>query len=90
MIIADYHVTTKNMAPVLDRIRTAPVFKENGLAYAPDWIFASDPETMRDFLHRVRATYGSPQEWALAKGLTPDDVTRLRQTVLRHPDDLGE
>lgn len=82
VIIADYHVTTKNMAPVLERIRTAPVFKENGLAYAPDWIFASDPETMRDFLHRMRAAHGSAEQWALVNGLTPEEIDRLRSTLL--------
>jgi protein tyrosine/serine phosphatase len=82
VIVADYHVTTKNMAPVVERIRTAPVFKENGLAYAPDWIFASDPETMREFLARMRAQYGDAERWALARGLTADAIDRLRETLL--------
>ena len=82
VIVADYHVTTRNMEPVIERIRTAPVFKENGLAYAPDWIFASDPETMRDFLARMRREYGGAEQWALAKGLTPDEIARLRATML--------
>ena len=82
VIVADYHVTTKNMAPVLERIRTAPVFKENGLAYAPDWIFASDPETMREFLMRLRAAHGDAEQWALAAGLSPDEIARLRETLL--------
>ncbi len=82
VIVADYHVTTRNMAPVLERIRTAPVFKENGLAYAPDWIFASEPETMREFLRRLRETYGSAESWALAHGLTAEEIARLRATLL--------
>ena len=82
MIVADYHVTTKNMAPVIERIRTAPVFKENGLAYAPDWIFASDPETMRGFLARLRETYGDAERWALGNGLTDEEIDRLRATLL--------
>lgn len=85
VIVADYHVTTKNMAPVVERIRSAPVFKENGLAYAPDWIFASDPETMRDFLARMRATYGDAEQWALGRGLTVQEIDRLRQTLLDPP-----
>ena len=82
VIVADYHVTTKNMAPVIERIRTAPVFKENGLAYAPDWIFASDPETMRSFLHRMRATYGDAEQWVLGHGLSAEEIARLRTTLL--------
>ena len=82
VIVADYHVTTRNMEPVIERIRTAPVFKENGLAYAPDWIFASEPETMRDFLARMRAEHGSAELWALANGLTAEEIARLRATML--------
>ena len=82
VIVADYHVTTRNMEPVIERIRTAPVFKENGLAYAPDWIFASEPETMRDFLARMRAEHGSAEEWALSNGLTTEEIARLRATML--------
>lgn len=82
VIVADYHVTTRNMEPVIERIRTAPVFKENGLAYAPDWIFASEPETMRDFLARMRAEHGSAEEWALSNGLTAEEIARLRATML--------
>jgi protein-tyrosine phosphatase len=81
-IAADYHVTTKNMAPVVERIRNAPVFKENGLAYAPDWIFASDEGTMLGFLERMTATYGSAEAWALERGLTPDQVDALRTSLL--------
>ena len=82
VIVADYHVTTKNMAPVVERIRTAPVFKENGLAYAPDWIFASDPETMRGFLERMREAHGDAERWALGHGLTAEEIARLRATLL--------
>jgi protein tyrosine/serine phosphatase len=78
VIVSDYHLTTKNMAPVLERIRNAPVFKENGLADAPDWIFASDPETMRGFLTRMTATYGGAEEWALAQGLSSELLAQVR------------
>lgn len=81
-IVADYHVTTKNMAPVIERIRTAPVFRENGLASAPDWIFASDPETMEGFLARMTETYGGAEAWALAEGLTPEQIASLRASLL--------
>jgi hypothetical protein len=81
-IAADYHVTTKNMAPVVERIRSAPVFKENGLAYAPDWIFASDAETMLAFLERMTDTYGGAAEWALEHGMTSDQLDSLRSSLL--------
>ena len=81
-IAADYHVTTKNMAPIIEGIRNAPVFKENGLADAPDWIFASDPETMAGFLARMTETYGGAEAWALANGLNPDQIASLRASLL--------
>jgi protein-tyrosine phosphatase len=82
-IVADYHVTTKNMAPIIEGIRNAPVFKENGLAAAPDWIFASDPETMAGFLERMTETYGSAEAWALGAGLTPEQIEGLRTSLLQ-------
>lgn len=81
-IVDDYHLTTKNMAPVVERIRSAPVFKENGLAYAPDWIFASDPETMRGFLERMTDTYDGAEGWALASGITAAQISDLRSTLV--------
>jgi protein tyrosine/serine phosphatase len=82
VIVADYHVTSANMGPILERIRSAQVFQDNGLAAAPMWIFESHPETMREFLARMTERYGSAEQWALAQGLGPDDIARLRDTLL--------
>ena len=82
VIVADYHVTTANMAPILERIRSAQVFKDNGLAAAPDWIFESEPATMRAFLARMTEGYGGAEQWALAKGLTAAEIAQLRDTLL--------
>jgi protein-tyrosine phosphatase len=82
LIAADYHVTNKNMATTLERIRNAPIFKENGLADAPDWIFAADRETMTGFLDRMTAVHGGAEAWALAHGITAQQVASLRSTLL--------
>lgn len=82
VIVADYHVTSRNMAPVVERIRSAQVFKDNGLAEAPDWIFASEPETMREFLSGMRSAYGSAERWALDRGLSAEEIDRLRATLI--------
>ena len=84
LIVEDYHLTTKNMAPVIERIRNAPVFKENGLAAAPDWIFASDQITMEGFLERMTATYGGAEGWALQHGLGQVEIDLLRAELLNH------
>ncbi len=81
-IVDDYHATTPNMAPILERIRAAQVFQDNGLAQAPDWIFESEPETMRGFLVALHERYGDAEGWARAKGLSDDEIARLRSTML--------
>ena len=67
---------------ILERVRSAAVYQDNGLAAAPAWIFGAEPETMRGLLETLTATYGSAEQWALAKGLAPEDVDRLRTTLL--------
>ena len=81
-IVADYHVTTANMAPIVDRIRAASVYRDNGLAAALQWIFDSEPETMRAFLVELEVRYGTAEDWALAKGLPPETITALRDELL--------
>ena len=81
-IAADYQLTTDNMLPIIERIRNAPVYKENGLAFAPSWIFASDPETMLAFLERMTAKYGSAEGWALQHGLTQAEIDAIREHLL--------
>jgi protein tyrosine/serine phosphatase len=82
VIANDYHLTTANMAPILERIRTAPIFKENGLAFAPDWLFASDPETMLAFFERMTQRYGNAESWALQRGLTQSEIDAIREHLL--------
>ena len=82
-IVADYHVTHGNMAPILERIRAAQVFQDNGLATAPMWIFEAHPDTMREFLQHVTETYGGAEGYVLAKGMAPQTVARLRADLLQ-------
>jgi protein-tyrosine phosphatase len=82
VIVADYHVTSDNMATIVERIRSAQVFQDNGLAAAPMWIFESHPETMREFLARMTDRYGGAEQWALVRGLAAEDIARLRDTLL--------
>lgn len=81
-IVADYRATSANMGRILERIRSAQVFQDNGLAAAPMWIFESHPGTMRAFLERMTERYGSAELWALAKGLDAGGIARLRDTLL--------
>jgi protein-tyrosine phosphatase len=81
-IVADYHATTINMAPIVASIRAANVYRDNGLASAPQWIFDSEPETMRAFLSELEVRYGSAEGWALAKGLGAETIAALRESLL--------
>ena len=88
-IVADYHVTHGNMAPILERIRAAQVFQDNGLATAPMWIFEAHPDTMREFLRHVTKTYGGAEGYVLAKGMNPSAVDRLRAELLEDEQRSG-
>lgn len=81
-IVADYHITAANMAPIVDRIRAARVFQANGLAAAPDWIFAADAATMQGFLAGVADRYGGAAGWARERGLGAADIAALRSHLV--------
>jgi len=81
-IVADYHVTAGNMATILERIRSAHVYQDNGLASAPMWIFEAQPETMQEFLSHVSDQYGGAEGYVVAKGMSPAAVERLRAELL--------
>ena len=81
-IAADYHVTTANMVSIIARMRGAQVYKDNGLAYAPDWIFESETQTMLAFLARMKDRYGSAEAWALGRGLSRAEIDSLRAALL--------
>jgi len=81
-IAADYHLTNANMEPIIERVRNAPVYKENGLAYAPQWIFDAQPETMIAFLARMTEIYGGAEQWALQRGITPAQIASIREHLL--------
>jgi protein-tyrosine phosphatase len=84
-IVADYAETTRNMPGILARIRQSPFFRSNGLAAAPEWIFSSEPATMRDFLGFMDAEFGGTERWALTTGLSAQRIQKLRDRLLE-PD----
>ena len=81
-IVADYHATAANMAPILERIRAAPVYHDNGLATAPAWIFAAEPSTMRGFLRGLAVEHGGAAEYVRAHGMTSEELRALRANLL--------
>ncbi|MGY1809520.1 tyrosine-protein phosphatase [Blastococcus sp. SYSU D00669] len=81
-VVADYAATTANMPAILARIRSSPFFRGNGLAAAPEWIFGSEPGTMRAFLARLDDEFGGVERWAVGAGLPAGAVQRLRAELL--------
>lgn len=80
-VVADYAETTINMPGILDRIRESAFFRSTGLAAAPDWVFSSEPSTMREFLAFMDEELGGTERWALS-GLPMNTVERLRDRLL--------
>ncbi|MGY1616110.1 tyrosine-protein phosphatase [Geodermatophilus sp. SYSU D00691] len=81
-VVADYAATTANMPAILARIRSSPFFRGNGLAAAPEWIFGSEPGTMRAFLAWLDDEFGGVERWAVGAGLPAGAVQRLRTGLL--------
>lgn len=81
-VVADYAETTGNMPGILARIRASPYFRAHGLAAAPDWIFGSEPSTMRDLLAFMDAEHGGTERWAVSSGLPGSALARLRARLL--------
>lgn len=84
-IIADYVASAPAMQAIVDRIRAAPVFQENGLAQAPPWIFAAEEETMAGLLAGLDDRYGGAEGWAREHGLDRKLIEDLRAALLVSP-----
>jgi protein-tyrosine phosphatase len=81
-IVSDYAATDPNMPGVVRRIRSSPLFRENGVADLPPWVFRARPDTMRAFLHQLDADCGGALPWLLDQGLSPATVDALRAQLL--------
>ena len=60
----------------------APVTDTPGWADAAEELLSARPATIIGVLASLRADYGSVERWALAHGLPPDELTRLRDRLL--------
>lgn len=83
-IAADYAVTSERLDPLLERLRAHPVYGES-VAKAPREQFLAEPETMLEFLERVRERFGGMAQWALDAGLTAGELDALRTSLLAPP-----
>ena len=81
-IIGDYAATDPHMPGVVRRIRSSPLFRDNGVADLPPWVFRAQPDTMRAFLQQLDADCGGALPWLLDQGLPPATVSTLRTQLL--------
>jgi protein-tyrosine phosphatase len=86
-IAEDYALTAPAMPAIHHRIRV--VAEQMGFPARPGVIVAWTPEArmMADALKLARERWGGMREWALAYGVTEDDIARLRTTLIRQSPD---
>jgi protein-tyrosine phosphatase len=81
VIVADYVATRENLDAIVDRLNALEGYRAMLAALPPDTMHAN-PETMMEFLERLRAAHGSFANYAGAAGVPPDAVERLRSRLL--------
>lgn len=82
-IAEDYALTAMAMPAIHDRIRA--IVERMGLPTRPGVVVAWTPEArmMADALKLARERWGGMREWALAYGVTNEDIDTLRATLVR-------
>ncbi len=81
VIVADYVATRENLDAIVDRLNALEGYRTMLAALPPDTMHAN-PETMLEFLARLRAAHGSIADYALRAGVTAHAIDRLRGRLL--------
>ena len=81
VIVADYVATRENLDAIADRLSALEGYRAMLAALPPDTMHAN-PETMVEFLERLRAAHGSLEAYARHAGVTADAISRLRGRLL--------
>ena len=81
IIVADYAATQENIDAIIDRLMATEGYQAMLGALPPDTLHAQ-PETMVTFLDRVRAEYGSMQDYARSAGVADEAVQKLAARLL--------
>ncbi len=76
-VVADYAASSERAQRIVDRLLASDTYAEN-LRGRPLSSHLSRPETMREFLEHVDATYGGVEAMLEPLGWTADDTDRLR------------
>ena len=81
IIIADYAASQEKLDAIIDRLLATESYQEM-LAVLPEDTQHAEPETMISLLDRLRESYGSAFDYALAAGVSRDSLERLRDRLL--------
>ena len=84
VIVADYVVTAERMPLILERYRADPAIAEQ-MATAPASRFGVEAVTMERFLTGLHARFGGARSWALASGVSAEDLLLLEASLLVSP-----
>ena len=81
VIVADYAATRENLDAIVDRLNALEGYRTMLAALPPDTMHAN-PETIVEFLERLRARFGSVEDYALASGVAAPAIERLRARLI--------
>jgi len=81
VIVADYVATQDNLDAIVERLNSLEGYRTMLAELPPDTMHAN-PETMMEFLERMRSRHGTMERYAREAGLSDDVVARLRARLL--------
>jgi protein-tyrosine phosphatase len=81
IIVADYAATREALDAIVRRLMSSEGYQGMFDELPPDTLHA-DPETMENFLARVRDEFGGMAGYARAIGIDDGDVARLRERMV--------
>jgi protein-tyrosine phosphatase len=81
-VVADYAATGERIEAILGRLRRSPTYARD-IDRRPIEAHRPRPETMKAFLGEVDACYGGVARWLTGHGLTPEELSLLRDKLRR-------
>jgi protein-tyrosine phosphatase len=81
VIVADYAATRESLDAIVDRLNALEGYRTMLAALPPDTMHAN-PETIVEFLERLRTRFGSVEDYALASGVATPAIERLRARLI--------
>jgi protein-tyrosine phosphatase len=80
-IAGDYALTQENLDAIVDRLNETDAYQAMLAALPPDTLHAK-PDTMLEFVGRLRAKYGSIASYAEAAGVAPDTLQAFTRRLI--------